>query len=655
MAGLEIDISVIGAKQVDATLASLEKRLARSEKLINSIFSRKDKLNQRSAKLDIKLARDELAAERKAHKLKIKHIRAEYREKERALKKEQQIKTNMLRRQTAEQRATVSTRGGSRGSVLGPGAARVGGAVMAAAAPVLGAQAIVGAGLQSYRSRSGPAANIANQMVYQGDPRSREQIYTSLMSTSRRVSESTRGSVSGAEVLGGIQTATALAGSGSFWEKYAEKFTKIAVASGMSVETAMEQAGYAFSNLPDDVKKDSKKAFQEVSTIMRGSVGSGAEGAIAGEELGRVSGKLMALTGGMQGTKAEAFADVLGFSQIARKGFGSAEETVTGVTALKRGIVMRQEQFAKAGIKTKDEEGNIRSLRELVPEILEKTKGDEAKLIKLLGSPEAVGALGGATELYKTGGTAALDAELKKMSKSISEADVASSFEFATEKVDAFTQMQNNLSLAFEKLIPTINDQLIPMFESDLLPVIQNDLVPALKDAAPALKFFGKLLSISTKLGVNYAKQIGNMIKFIGTIIDKLKKLISGDITAMDFADVVKQGSGVVGGMYNPEFLAKQLDVVMKGGNALMADDPAAWQTRAPLARNEVGTLADLPVIEKGGKKLTQAESLAIQAQEQMKEQAELAKKQKKVADQWGRVASRWENVLNRLPIGQRG
>lgn len=190
------------------------------------------------------------------------------------------------------------------------------------------------------------------------------------------------------ELLRGASAFVALTGDGKAANAALETFGKVAAATGANMDDVSGAAAAMTQNLKVDAA-DYEKAF---SILIKG----GKAGAV---ELKDLSGHLASLSPlaaqFAQGTGVEGLAKLGAAFQIARRGFGSAAETATGLKALMGSIVQNAARFEKAGIKVFDKDAatgakTLKSIDDIMTSIGEsKLVDDPSKLVAAFGSSEA--------------------------------------------------------------------------------------------------------------------------------------------------------------------------------------------------------------------------------------------------------------------------
>lgn len=167
-----------------------------------------------------------------------------------------------------------------------------------------------------------------------------------------------------------------------------KSWARAAQASESSVADIASTAQALRDNLKID-PKDTEAAFAALIT-------QGKEGAVELKDLAGLMSQitpLMAQFGG--GTGLGGLRELGASVQVVRKGFGSAEETITGVQSLMTAIIKNAKNFQKAGVQVFDKDPKtgvktLRSFKDIIAAIGEsKLMKDPTKLEKAFGRVEA--------------------------------------------------------------------------------------------------------------------------------------------------------------------------------------------------------------------------------------------------------------------------
>jgi len=202
----------------------------------------------------------------------------------------------------------------------------------------------------------------------------------------RQASDAT--GISRAQVLGAARQYVALTGDLDGATKSIDTWARVAQASESSISDVASTAQALRDNLK--IKPEEMQAAFG-TLIVQGKEGAVELKDLAGQ-LAQIS-PLMAQFGG--GTGVAGLRDLGAATQVVRKGFGSAEETVTGMQSVMVALIKNAPKFAAAHVKVFDVDKNtgtksLRGFREIIDAIGDsKLMKDPTKLEKAFGRVEA--------------------------------------------------------------------------------------------------------------------------------------------------------------------------------------------------------------------------------------------------------------------------
>ena len=401
MALLQYDISVVGAKNVERALASIERRFVTHNRKVSRTLGSSGKRagNYRSnAGSD---ARTAASAQRRVHGERMQQIsqeerariRAEHRIHRIARRNQRRRARSNRRARVAEERATARARTQFRGQVYSNMRGTVGsvGRYGLMAASMGGGLALAGS-LQSERDVGKQAMGLAIQgQRSQGKSRG-----GTVQDRYRRV----RGTVGALGQMGfdrdGVVRAMrgyqSITGDFDTANKLAGEFSKLAISSGADYGDVGKTAGEFDMALKGQGMGDATKRRAAVKDLMRTAAASGAMGSIEFSELAGISSQL-----GASGARytdmdpVERIKYALSAAQLAK--MGGASSGAEAGTALMRSsddILKNSGKFKKLGIDTGtyDDEGvrtGTKNPIQLLAETLKKTKGDVGVISDLFG------------------------------------------------------------------------------------------------------------------------------------------------------------------------------------------------------------------------------------------------------------------------------
>ena len=254
----------------------------------------------------------------------------------------------------------------------------------------------------------------------------------------------------------------------------------IAQATGANVGDLMSAAGDVNRELGDSPDK-----AERLLGIMRLIAKQGAMGNVEIKDLAKYMGRVSS-TAFMYGGDKDKNIGILGaLAQVSMKGGQSSSAEATRSAAafardLTKGAAL--ERFNQAGIDifTDSTKTALRGPEQIITDFLKKSGGNFADLAKLFQNQSSRAVVLGFENIYKSAGggdkgLAAVSAEFKRFSTSMSQADVSAQAKTALDSPEARAQaMQNRL----DTLAQTLVDRTLPAFEK---------MAPTVEKAADAL------------------------------------------------------------------------------------------------------------------------------------------------------------------------
>jgi len=282
-------------------------------------------------------------------------------------------------------------------------------------------------GIQS-RKTGQSAADVAKQM-----DRLRDQI--------RATSDET--GISSDEILDGATSYVSLTGDIAGATTAMETFSKVAVASGSSMNDIAVTAASIGDNLAID-PSDFEKAFSIL-------LSQGKMGAVELKEFATLMASLSAQFPAFGKTGLRGLADLGAGMQVMRKGFGTSKEAATGFMGLMRAIIGNAKKFEAVGVKVFDidEEGiqRFRSLAEIFADpAMKKLIGNKTLLKEVIGRAEGMQALEMA-DRYSASMGDLVEKGLK--SKAVMEDYAAFSKSASGRMAKSWERMKNTIARAF--------------------------------------------------------------------------------------------------------------------------------------------------------------------------------------------------------------
>lgn len=186
------------------------------------------------------------------------------------------------------------------------------------------------------------------------------------------------------EVLDAARQYVSLTGDIDGARKSMETFARVQVASGAEMSDIASTA----AALKQNMNIDPSQMEQAFSTILA----QGKAGAVELKELSTLLAGVTPTFSKFGTTGAEGIAQLGSMVQLARQGFGSGNEAVTGIQAMMTAFIKNAKRFEKAGVKIFDPKTKkLRDLSEIVKDIgTSKLARDPTKLAKAFGRVEGL-------------------------------------------------------------------------------------------------------------------------------------------------------------------------------------------------------------------------------------------------------------------------
>ncbi len=332
------------------------------------------------------------------------------------------------------------------------------------------------------------------------------------------------------EVLKGIGKYKDLTGNLGEAVQMAPQMAKLATALGADTGELMENAGNARNA---GLKGDDIMRMARVQTMQ------GMQGAVELKDMAKYGARLTAGAGLYGGDRSTNIATMGAFAQIARQhgGAASAAEATLAAQRFTTDIQKHSKSIEAQGIKVGDGHGGLRDGREIIKDMLTKTGGDVTKFGAMGLGERGVRVLTGVSDIYRqaSGGTrqkgesdaafhgrqaagmAAVDAELGKYTKGVSDSDIDKASKERLGEAD------KQVTKAMNELRDAVGTQLLPEFIK---------LVPVLTRLMPTIQ---SVLTHLTKFAEWFAN---NPIKGIGAVV--LAK-VTADLGKAAIGEGVKQ------------------------------------------------------------------------------------------------------------------
>jgi hypothetical protein len=487
---LEYDIRVIGARQLDAVFAGIERRAAQHNATMMRTAGggRGGPYRTPGAVPSRAAARTETFAQiREEQAARLRAVRSLAAQKRQTLVSEHRRELRRIEeRAAAELRATKqanAARAMSQRNMRGAvGRAALGSTVAvgrtAATVAGIGGAAIVGAGVMKQVNVEKQAAMLANKAFgTTGEMRSREQIRSSLLEQSAQLGART-GDRAG--IISAIDKFVAISGSLKGGQHQAQFMADIADATGASMVDVGRTAGQIMQNIVATKGRDVsdpeqfRQTMEEVQSVMAAMAGHAKIGSIEFADLATQMGKVMSATSRFSGT-ADDLANQMGaISQLAiAGGAASPQEAMTSIMRFSDDLIQNAKRFDKlakgAGVGqsffTDEGKTKLRDPTSIMMDILRVTKGDLTKTKKIFGI-RAMKAVEPFQQAYVSARETGMTEEqaLENVRTTIGRFKGAKMTSFEVEQSAQFTRAQTGrqLQIAWEDLTTTVGQELTP-------------------------------------------------------------------------------------------------------------------------------------------------------------------------------------------------
>lgn len=394
-------------------------------------------------------------------------------------------------RESAKGRRMAQRVGGERASrvmgVLGGTAGTVGtGLRMAGGIVGLGGAALVGTAVSQQLNVQKEVAALSNQAAISeaigGGGRSREEIQSSVMGQIGALSEKTatpredlvRGMRAFQEVAGDLKGAQAAIGG----------FADISDATSTDLGDLGRTAGLFSQQLAANGLKG--KALEEgLDKVLRSAVALSAIGSIEMKDVAKTSGRIAAASGRAGGDPVQAIVDTLALQQMAiMGGSASGEDASTAALRFTDDIIKNEKKFKRVlGMDVRGKDKNLKPLRELALEIVDKSKGDSGKLTSLFGQ-EGIKVIEKLAKVRR-GDMSGLNGEQSASAQAFLKGEISKE---EVAKGAAFARSQEGRQFS------STMDGILRKLGEDLTPAIK-EIADTFRENAPAIRDFGSTLA----------------------------------------------------------------------------------------------------------------------------------------------------------------
>lgn len=274
------------------------------------------------------------------------------------------------------------------------------------------------------------------------------------------------------DILEGIDQFKNLTGETGRAMKMMPDIAKLATAFGADV-------GELSANAGNIALADPTMSNDDVMRMLRVQTRQGAVGAVELEHMAKYGSRLTAGAGLFEGDRGTNIGTMGAFAQMARQRGGAASPAEAALAAQRfaTDVASHADQLKDQGIDVKGKDGKLKDPREILKQMVEKTGGDVTKFKSMNLGERGVKVLTAASDIYSSKGGGklgmqALDAELKKFTDGVSEAEVEMRARERLQDAD------KQLECAMIELRSAVGSQLLPEFLK---------MVPVLREALPTI------------------------------------------------------------------------------------------------------------------------------------------------------------------------
>lgn len=275
------------------------------------------------------------------------------------------------------------------------------------------------------------------------------------------------------------------------------EIAKLGTAFGADIGQLAENAGNISMSAPDMSNAD-------VMRLLRVQTAQGAAGAVELKDMARFGSRLTAGASLFGGDRSENIAAMGAIAQVARQhgGASSPAEAAMAAQRFATDVQKHARDLEAQGIKVSDGKGGLRSAKEIMGDMIDKSGGDVTKLTQFGLGERGIRALTGFSDVYRSAGGGeqgrkAVAAEWAKYTTGVSDAEI-------DKRANArMLEPDKKLEQAFVQLRQKVGEDLLPVF-INMIPAIK-ELVPQFVDAAKVgLPAFTDLLKSVAKFAKDY-------------------------------------------------------------------------------------------------------------------------------------------------------
>jgi hypothetical protein len=246
---------------------------------------------------------------------------------------------------------------------------------------------------------------------------------------------------------------------------------KLAKVTGASLEDMVDAAGDVSKNL-GDIPDNAEKTRQIMTIVAQ----QGKLGSVEIKDLASQMAKVAAGSGKFSGGMDNAIIALGAMAQTSRGtgGSASAAQAATSVASFVTDLTSKagQKALASGGVNVWADKGRttMKPVQEIIKEILAATHGDLARVSTLVPGKQSGRAFGGFAKIYneaerkeKGSGLAAVDAEFKRLTATLSKAEINESLARVTNTTESKVQRFNN---QLERIAEEAAGKVLPALES---------------------------------------------------------------------------------------------------------------------------------------------------------------------------------------------
>ena len=365
--------------------------------------------------------------------------------------------------------ATIRSIGGGAASTIGGMLSR-GAGVVGSIARGAGVNMDAGSLVGKVSGQQSTAVDISNSAYMEGGKGAagQRQDPAKIIAEARDVADSVAGDTQ--DALNGLQKFVAKTSDLATGRAILGDMAKLAKVTGSSLEDMVDAAGDVSKQL-GDIPGNAEKT----KAIMTVIAAQGKLGSVEIKDLATQMAKVASASGFVSGGQDQAIIQMGMLAQTARGtgGAASANQAATSVASFASDIMSKPGQKALAGkvdIWADSKHTMMKPMQDIMKGMLEYTGGSMDKIAALLPGKQSGRAFRGVAKIYndaerekKGSGTAAVDAEFKRLSQTLSKDEIAASLKVVTNTTASKVQLFNN---QMERVAESASAKVLPAMES---------------------------------------------------------------------------------------------------------------------------------------------------------------------------------------------